>query len=69
MRKTYQGLPADAVRKMLGGNAARAYGFDLATLEQVAARIGAPTLDELSRVVEGIPPHWGLAFRDTEYYV
>jgi predicted TIM-barrel fold metal-dependent hydrolase len=69
MRNTYAGLPADAVRKMLGENAVRAYGFDRDALDAVARRIGAPTLEELSHPIDEQPPHWGLAFRRSASYV
>jgi hypothetical protein len=34
------------VRAILGENAARVYGFDLAELDAIAARVG-PTVDEV----------------------
>lgn len=45
------------VRAMVGGNAARLYGFDMAKLAELAAGLG-PTVAELSRPlsVEEIPP-------------
>ena len=36
---------------MVGGNAARVYGFDLDALAPVAAQIG-PTVDEVARPLE-----------------
>jgi len=68
MRNTYAGLPAEPVRKMLGENAVRVYGFDAEKLGSVAARINAPTLEQLSHPIEERPSHWGLAFRTSEYY-
>ena len=41
-------------RPMLGGNAARVYGFDLARLAPIAARVG-PTVGELAEPLEKIP--------------
>ncbi|AYA19408.1 amidohydrolase [Streptomyces alfalfae] len=41
LRTAYAGLPRDEIAAMVGGNAARVYGFDLERLETIAAR-GAP---------------------------
>jgi predicted TIM-barrel fold metal-dependent hydrolase len=46
LRETFRGVPVDEVRAMLGGNAARVYGFDLAKLAPIAARVG-PAAAEL----------------------
>jgi predicted TIM-barrel fold metal-dependent hydrolase len=40
MLGTFRGLPHDEVAAMLGGNAARVYGFDVEKLLPLAARIG-----------------------------
>ncbi|MCG8591113.1 MAG: amidohydrolase [Proteobacteria bacterium] len=40
MRETFHGLPLEEIAAMLGGNAARFYGFDLDKLAPIAARIG-----------------------------
>ncbi len=40
MHTTFDGLPGADLEAMLGGNAARVYGFDLEKLAPVAARIG-----------------------------
>jgi len=40
LRETFMGVPSDEVRAMLGGNAARVYGFDVAKLEPIARRVG-----------------------------
>jgi hypothetical protein len=56
----------DAVRRMVGGNGARVFGLDLDELVKTAARIGAPSLRELSEPI-GFEPTFGqggiLAFR------
>jgi predicted TIM-barrel fold metal-dependent hydrolase len=39
-------VPEDEIRKILSENAARVYGFDLAMLDEIAARVG-PTYDEI----------------------
>jgi len=40
MLDTFRGLPEEEVAAMLGGNAARVYGFDVEKLEPLVARIG-----------------------------
>ena len=69
MRATFNGIPDDAVRDMLGENGVRCYGLDGEKLRDVARRIGGPTLGELSRPLEDPPGHWGFAFRDTVSYL
>ena len=64
LRHTYAGLPADDVRAMVGENAVRAYGLDGDALLGVAARIGAPTVAELSVPIDAVPDNPGMwAFR------
>jgi predicted TIM-barrel fold metal-dependent hydrolase len=67
MRNTYAGLPAEPIRKMLGENAVKVYGFDRDALVKVAARINAPTLEELSHPIDQRPDQWGFAFREGEW--
>jgi predicted TIM-barrel fold metal-dependent hydrolase len=45
-------VPPEDARLMLGLNAARVFGFDVAALEPVAARVGPPLLDILTPPVE-----------------
>jgi predicted TIM-barrel fold metal-dependent hydrolase len=40
MLETFAGLPGEDVAAMLGGNAARVYGFDAEKLAPLVARIG-----------------------------
>jgi predicted TIM-barrel fold metal-dependent hydrolase len=40
MLETFHGLPEDELARMLGGNLAEFFGFDVNKLESVAARIG-----------------------------
>ena len=40
LRAAFAGVPHDETALMLGGNAARIYGFDLDVLEPIARRIG-----------------------------
>jgi hypothetical protein len=48
------GRPEAEVRKVLGGNAAGLYGFDLATLAGYAAACG-PTVTEVATPLERVP--------------
>lgn len=51
LRWTFKDLPVDDCRKMLAGNAADVYGFDLAALTPIAQAIG-PTLAEVHGEVD-----------------
>ncbi|MGW1379172.1 amidohydrolase family protein [Streptomyces sp. NPDC002446] len=55
LRLAYAGLPPEETAAMLGTNAARVYGFDLARLAPIAARVG-PTAAELAEPLKEIPP-------------
>jgi predicted TIM-barrel fold metal-dependent hydrolase len=55
LRFTFAGLPEAPVRDMLGLNAARVYGLDVAALEQVADRIGAPTFADVNEPLDAVP--------------
>jgi len=50
LRKDFVDVPVGDTRKMLGETAARCYGFDLAGLAPIAARVG-PTPDDLGQDV------------------
>jgi predicted TIM-barrel fold metal-dependent hydrolase len=65
LRFNYAGLPYEAVRGFLGGNALQAYDLDGQALQQVAARINAPTYADLNRdpVTEKPTDGGHLAFR------
>ena len=52
LRNAFAGLPHEEIAAILGGNAARVYGFDLAALDAVAARVG-PTRGGDRRAAEG----------------
>lgn len=54
LRLTYAGLPRDEIAAMVGGNAARVYGFDLDRLGEIAARVG-PTVQELDEPLKEAP--------------
>ncbi|GAA1884445.1 amidohydrolase family protein [Streptantibioticus ferralitis] len=55
LRTAYAGLPQKEIASMVGGNAARVYGFDLALLDPIAARVG-PTAAELAEPLPAPPP-------------
>jgi predicted TIM-barrel fold metal-dependent hydrolase len=50
LRAAFAGVPAGEVARMVGGNAAALYGFDLDALAPVAAAVG-PTVDEINSAV------------------
>ncbi|WP_030571340.1 amidohydrolase family protein [Streptomyces aureocirculatus] len=54
LRTAYAGLPRAEIAAMVGGNAARVYGFDLALLDEVAAEVG-PTVAELDEPLKEPP--------------
>ncbi|MET4646714.1 putative TIM-barrel fold metal-dependent hydrolase [Streptomyces atratus] len=54
LRIAYAGLPPDEIAAMVGGNAARVYGFDLPALDRIAATVG-PTVDEIAEPLKGAP--------------
>ncbi|MFD5076932.1 amidohydrolase family protein [Streptomyces sp. NPDC058371] len=47
LRIAYAGLPREEIAAMVGGNAARVYGFDLDLLDPIAAKVG-PTVEEVA---------------------
>ena len=64
LRQVFGGMPERDLRRILGGNAVRVFGFDGAQLQAVADRVG-PTVADLSTTVsmEEIPKtfSWSLA--------
>jgi predicted TIM-barrel fold metal-dependent hydrolase len=54
LRRAFAGTPDAELRRLLGGNAADVYGFDLDALAPIAARVG-PTVAELNEPYAGIP--------------
>jgi predicted TIM-barrel fold metal-dependent hydrolase len=48
---TFQGVDPDEVQKILGGNAAKAFGFDLDLLVPLAAKLG-PSVEEIFKPME-----------------
>jgi hypothetical protein len=64
IRLSFAGVPESEVRAMLGENAARVYGFDLAELEPLAARLG-PRVADVTAGLDAIPADaTSMAFRD-----
>jgi hypothetical protein len=55
MRAAFAGVDPVEVQAMVGGNAARLYGFDLHALATVAASVG-PTIAEISEPLAAVPP-------------
>ena len=54
LRRSFVGWSEADLRKVLAGNAAEVYGFDLPKLDVYAANIG-PTVDEIATPLEKIP--------------
>ncbi len=64
LRRTFAGLESAPIRRMAGVNAVEALGLDGENLTAVARRIGAPSVDTISRPLDELPPDGGLlAFR------
>ena len=55
LRDTFAGIPTEQTALMVGENAARVYGFDLAKLQDVAERIDAPTFADLATPLASEP--------------
>jgi hypothetical protein len=51
LRQLFHATPPDELQRMLGGNAARVYGFDLEALAPLAER-ASPTVGELARPLD-----------------
>jgi predicted TIM-barrel fold metal-dependent hydrolase len=54
LRRAFAGTSKGELQRILGGNAAAVYGFDLKRLLPLAERVG-PTFEELSQPFEGVP--------------
>lgn len=62
--RTFAGVDKDEVQAMLGGNAARVYGFDLQALEPLARDHG-PLVDQVAAGLDEVPAGaTSLAFRE-----
>ncbi len=72
LRAAFAGVPHDETAMMLGGNAARVYGFDLDALRPIADRIGPRVADvdvplvagDIPLVAEKCPALAGFGARD-----
>ena len=54
LRRSFADAEPGELRKVLAGNAAELYDFDLAALDEIAARVG-PTVDEIHVPLEAVP--------------
>lgn len=61
LRVAFHDVPEAELRQILGGNAAKVYGFDLDALTPVAARIG-PTVAEVGTPLDAVPDSHSPAF-------
>ena len=65
IQMTFADVPEDEVAAMLGGNAARIYGFDLDVLDPLAAEFG-PEVSEVAAGLDRVPDGaTSMAFRQT----
>ena len=62
LRQVFHGVEEPVMRKLLAGNAANLYGFDLDKLAPLAAEHG-PTVDELAEPLTELPPNANEALR------
>jgi predicted TIM-barrel fold metal-dependent hydrolase len=56
LRHAVSGLPPQDIARIAGENAVEVFGLDRAALREVAARIDAPTIRELSASLDELPP-------------
>jgi predicted TIM-barrel fold metal-dependent hydrolase len=65
LRKTFEGIGPDSIRRILSGNAIDAFGFDAQKLTDVAGRVG-PTVAAVSQPLTTVPEglEFSLAFRE-----
>jgi predicted TIM-barrel fold metal-dependent hydrolase len=61
LANTYSGMDADEVAKMVGGNAAHVYGFNLDRLDRIAAEIG-PEVGMVAQPINRLPDSESRAF-------
>jgi Amidohydrolase len=54
LRQVFPDAKPDEMRRILAGNAAKLYGFDLDKLAPLAAKVG-PTVEEIARPLEQLP--------------
>ena len=56
LRRTFAGLESVPIRRMAGVNAVAALGLDGEALASVVPRIGAPSVETISRPLDELPP-------------
>ena len=56
LRQVFHGVPSEDMRKILGGNAAALYGFELDKLARYA-KAHCPTIEELDQPLTALPEH------------
>jgi predicted TIM-barrel fold metal-dependent hydrolase len=61
LANTYSGMDPAEVSRMVGGNAADVYGFDLEQLDPIAAQVG-PEVAQVAQPIARPPETQGLAF-------
>ena len=61
LANTYSGMDPDEVARMVGGNAAHVYGFDLDRLDRIAAKIG-PEVGMVAQPINSLPNSESRAF-------
>jgi predicted TIM-barrel fold metal-dependent hydrolase len=64
LRISFSGIAPDRVQSMIGENGVRAYHLDGDALAKVAARIEAPSLDDISTEVTTLPDDWFILGED-----
>jgi predicted TIM-barrel fold metal-dependent hydrolase len=62
IRHAFAGVPEQEMLRILGGNALGVFDLDARQMAAIASRIG-PTVSELTRPLDALPDHRGLAFR------
>jgi predicted TIM-barrel fold metal-dependent hydrolase len=62
LRQVFQDATEDEMRRILAGNAAELYEFDLDALAPIAAEVG-PTVDELAEPLAGLPDGANMALK------
>ena len=64
LRNTFCRSLRSSTRRMVGGNAIDVYDLDPGALQEIAASIGAPTVEELTTPIDAVPEGASLhAFR------
>jgi hypothetical protein len=63
LRQVFPGWGVPDLRRVLGENAAKLYGFDLDALEPYAAKYG-PTVDEVAAPLKDLPADANAALRN-----